>query len=339
MKSYPSKSLDSSEDEDVFIVPDVLYENRYCNQNEFSIFDCGENTKNKGNTKSLNSEFNGSKFQWSKISDMCETTYKCKTAVINSNNIALISMYNQNNFVFKSRGGWYESTICREAIENLQSLELFATNKKVGFHIIERFGQRVRYCFCAFKQKVYMIGGYSQYKEEELMSCFCYDTECEEWCQIGDLNERRYDTACTVYEGKIVVSGGFSNLATVEAYDYYRKKWTYLPDMIDGRYDHASVSMGNKLFVIGGFGKSACEVFDSFSRKFSSLTICSELINDMDSFQAVCINRHIVIFGRKGINESKTKLFAYNVETSQLKAIECGTLQNRISVGFTRYRC
>ena len=328
MKSYPSKSLDSSEDEDVFIVPDVLYENRYCNQNEFSIFDCGGNTKNKAIPKSLNSEFNGSKFQWSKICDKFETTYKCKTAVINSNVILVNSLYTSTDKAFK----------------NLQSLELFANNKKFGFCITERFGQRKRYCVCAFKQKVYIIGGKrvknrGRKEEKDLMSCFYYDTECEKWCQIADMNERRYDAACTVYEGKIVVSGGFSNLATVEAYDYYGEEWTYLPDMIDGRYDHASVSMGNKLFVIGGFEESDCEVFDSYSRKFSYITTCSDLINDMDSFQAVCINRHIVIFGRKGLNKPETKLFAYNVETSQLKAIECGTLQNRISVGFTRYRC
>ena len=57
----------------------------------------------------------------------------------------------------------------------------------------------------------------------------------------------------------------------VEAYDYYENKWTYLPDMIDKRYKHAAVSMGNKLFVIGWSYTTNCEVFDSYSRKFTKI--------------------------------------------------------------------
>ena len=91
----------------------------------------------------------------------------------------------------------------------------------------------------------------------------------ETWTKIADMNEHRKGAACTVYEGKFVVSGSFY-LKSVEAYDYYENKWNYLPDMIKERFQHASVSMENKLFVIGRWDTSTCEVFDSFSRKFTS---------------------------------------------------------------------
>ena len=91
----------------------------------------------------------------------------------------------------------------------------------------------------------------------------------DKWNQLTDTKERRYSSACTVFEGNIVVTGGKDYLISnsVEAYDYYENKWNYLPDMIEERYGHASVSIGNKLFVIGGYKNTNCAVFDSFSRK------------------------------------------------------------------------
>ena len=106
----------------------------------------------------------------------------------------------------------------------------------------------------------------------------------DDWSQIDYMNEERFYAASTVFEGKIVVTGGKSDtsysrlrtremkLSSVEAYDYYENKWTYLPDMNRGRYNHTSVSMANKMFVIGEFERSSFEMFDSYSRKFHCLT-------------------------------------------------------------------
>ena len=88
------------------------------------------------------------------------------------------------------------------------------------------------------------------------------------------MKQYRDFAACTVFEGKIVVTGGTDNrykLNSVEAYDYYENKLTYLPEMIERRYYHASVSMGNKMFVIGGEKTPSCEAFDCLSRKFTAL--------------------------------------------------------------------
>ena len=54
--------------------------------------------------------------------------------------------------------------------------------------------------------------------------------------------------SCTVFDGKIVITGGYIS-KFVQAYNCYENKWTNLPDMNKSRFNHASVSMGNKLFV------------------------------------------------------------------------------------------
>ena len=77
------------------------------------------------------------------------------------------------------------------------------------------------------------------------------------------MNVKRYESTCTIFEGKIVVSGGLNNgsLKSVEAYDNYEDKWTYLPDLIEEKACHTAVS--KKMFIIGGYWTTSCEVFDS----------------------------------------------------------------------------
>ena len=81
-----------------------------------------------------------------------------------------------------------------------------------------------------------------------------------------------------IFEGKVIVTGDiyfhgeyFSFRKSVETYDHYKNKWNLLPELIYGRCNHEVVSMGNKMFAIGGKVLRSCEVFDSFSRKFTLL--------------------------------------------------------------------
>ena len=69
------------------------------------------------------------------------------------------------------------------------------------------------------------------------------------------MNNARSNAACTIFEGKLVVSGGCNNnndrvLKSVEAYDHHENKWSNSPDMVDGRALHGSVTMGNKFLVL-----------------------------------------------------------------------------------------
>ena len=106
--------------------------------------------------------------------------------------------------------------------------------------------------------------------------CYKYDFKLNKWSFIASMGINRQKFACTVFEGKIVVSGGirkisgnFERVKSVEAYDRYENIWTCLPDMIEGRADHSLTSMVNKLYVTAGPLDVTWEVFDSLTRKFT----------------------------------------------------------------------
>ena len=65
------------------------------------------------------------------------------------------------------------------------------------------------------------------------------------WKEVAEMNESRYNASCTVFEGRIVVSGGdnFGQiLNTVEAYDHVANEWTSMPNMIKERSSHKFIS-------------------------------------------------------------------------------------------------
>ena len=108
----------------------------------------------------------------------------------------------------------------------------------------------IYFCACSFINNLYLFGGYAS-NGVTLRTCLKYDFQNGNWKKISDMNDSRELAACTVFEGKIVVSGGTNNnvggLKSVEAYDHVENKWTNLPDMTEERWCHGSVSMGNKI--------------------------------------------------------------------------------------------
>ena len=86
------------------------------------------------------------------------------------------------------------------------------------------------------------------------------------------MNNARSYLACSVFEGRIVVSDEINNgtLNTVEGYDHVGDAWENMSNLINGRFCHKSVAVKNKLFVIGGY-INKCEVFDSITNKFTLL--------------------------------------------------------------------
>ena len=123
-------------------------------------------------------------------------------------------------------------------------------------------------------KNIYVYGGFTT--KFCLKSCYKYDTKRSNWIPIAIMNDFRQNAACTVFKGKIVLTGGYDgenrvDLSSVEAYDFYENKWDFLPCIINKRYFHGAVCMGNKLYVIGGKYNATCEVFDSSSMKFASI--------------------------------------------------------------------
>ena len=117
-------------------------------------------------------------------------------------------------------------------------------------------------------------------------------------------------------------------MKSVEAYDYYEDKWTYLPDMIKERCNHAAVSTGNKMFVIGGYRSSNCEIFDTYSRKFSSIkSFLNVSYTDGSYFEAICAgNKIIVMHGL--FHDRITVGYMYNVDKEMWSSFDCGFCKN-----------
>ena len=57
--------------------------------------------------------------------------------------------------------------------------------------------------------KLYIIGGFVK-SEKQGLSCYIYNIKSNERSKIADLNQSRCFAARTVFEGKIVVTEGFS---------------------------------------------------------------------------------------------------------------------------------
>ena len=87
----------------------------------------------------------------------------------------------------------------------------------------------IRYNFrvCSFKQNLFIISGNYNYAKW-LNTCLKYDVKRNKWSSIVNMNEEKDNFACTVFDGKIVISGGFNSwygyLKSVEAYDHHEDK-------------------------------------------------------------------------------------------------------------------
>ena len=252
-----------------FQVPKVLYENRYCNQEGFSILICGGYDKNRKITN--------------EVFEIEVPSFKLKRFPSLVNPQLYLNLVNMKSDViaFDNR-----STNLNRSLDELAvSVEIYSGKTKTWTHQHVKMNERSHYCVSSFMGKMYIIGRLIISRHKSRSSCNTYDINNNTLNKIADLNEARHYAASTVFEGKVVVTGGeksWYTLKSVETYDYYENKWTYLPDMIETRFNHAAVSMGNKMFVIGGSHKTSCEVFDSFSRKFTKIN--SE-ISDLNSKQ------------------------------------------------------
>ena len=97
--------------------------------------------------------------------------------------------------------------------------------------------------------------------------------------------------------------------------------------MIEARSLHASVSMGNRMFVIGGWCTSTCEVFDSFSRKFTYIQSLREIEKFTNYyFKPGCVSsgNSIVVFNvSEHISFNKeAKIYLYDTTSNKFTIAE-----------------
>ena len=175
-----AKMLVSQFNKNLTDVPSVLYENRYCDQDEFSIVVCGRESRGY---MSLNDvyEMKGPNFECSKFPSMLDARYDCKTAVINSD-ILVVGGYAVTNY------------------SGFNSVEIYKNNQKSWDYIDEPYDEvsdfeRQEFCICSFKQNLYILGGLKSCddigsKLEVLKSCFVYNMKFNSWSPIAEMNEK-----------------------------------------------------------------------------------------------------------------------------------------------------
>ena len=287
----------------------VLYQNRFCEQEDFDVVisGCTDKLKHSKEIKSLKIS--------SRNHEITETIYhskkhsECDRTICERSNVWTIC----------SRiPPWGKSHI-RESFKFVDSFRIYLDKTDQWINVIQTPNYRCKICTCSFMKNIYVFGGYLLDKIWCYKSCYKYDTKKSKWIFIASMNDCRQNAACTVFKGKIVLTGGYDGvnrvkLSSVEAYDYYENKWDFLPCMINKRCLHGAVSMGNKLFVIGGDYNTSCEVFDSSSMKFTSI---KQLVRSCFKYvSAVSIGDKVLIFG-SSYEELKERFYTYNVDKNE----------------------
>ena len=305
-------------------VPKVLYENRYCNQEGFSILVCGGKDKNGKVTNEV-LELEIPSFNEKIFSSIVEPLCYSDLVNIKSDIIAF------NNRL----------ELDKSSDDSIVPVEIYSDKTKTWTNQFINTEEKYCYNVSSYMGKLYLIGGYINNSDKSLSSCYTYKINSNKWNKIASLKVARNWAACTIFEGKIVVTGGMNNwnkLKSIEAYDYHENKWTYLPDMIEERYLHAVVSMGNKMFIIGGYYITSCEVFDSYTRKYTN--IYSKIkVSDIKEwcFYAYSFGKNIVVFQEFQIPFKATVVYLYDIEKEKWKNVQCDFTKNMFKSSFVKY--
>ena len=267
--------------------------NRYCDQAKFNILVCGGITgysfiKNIHEVDGRNFKVsNNNRFQ------LTEGRAFLKTVYLKGEIFVLYGGGKFGDFKSVDKYSMYYKTWSRVSDEGLS----------------QKF-----FCACGLIDKIYVLGG--EFTRLKTNTDRCFDTKNYTWKQISKMRYKKYSAACSVYQGKVVVSGGSNNndghLSIVEAYDDTLDKWVEMPSMINARHDHSQLTVKNKLFVIGRI-KESCEVFDSFNKKFVLINNpIRSLFRVLKSFEAVSIGNKIAVYD---FNVQRFSL--YNIEKDE----------------------
>ena len=231
------------------------YQTRYCEQKYFNFLVLGgkiwQGRRTVGGDKSVRL-IDGCNF--TKISDLSPNieSHKHCNAVFIKGEVFLFGGYG-NDF------------------ERIMSIEKYSNDNKIWKVVGYLPNQCVDFCVCSFMGNAYVLGGFVPRRfPRPVPTCFKFKAADCSMNEIAEMETAKRYSACAVFEGNIVVSGGSNfgrRLNTVEAYDHVANEWTSMPHMIKERSGHKSVAIKNKLYVFGGFTKTS-EVYDSTCKKF-----------------------------------------------------------------------
>ena len=272
--------------EDFYRNRSIVYQtNRYCNSSKFNIVLCG-----KYNKRPVYIDFKLHLLE-------AENLAKVKT-YIPCDNLRVVgasSITNEIYFVFRNKDNEY-----KEKLLFIKHSPVLKTWEDLDFYY--DFNLR-GFCMCSFLDSIFIIGGCYRFGYTNIdmkRSCVVFNTITKKWKEASDMNDYRTTASCTVFEGRIVVSGGINDRArcirTVETYDHVADTWTFMPNMVNKSYKHNLIAMSNKLFAFGcGLLSNFCEVYDKMCKKFVVIKSPPKFAY-FNVQQAVSVGKVIMVF-------------------------------------------
>ena len=272
---------------------------RYCNQTNFNILVCGGRSYQIQKDSKDVQLFDAKKLHEAKILPQIKQSRSFFEAVCIKGEIFLFGGINYGYNV-------------------VRSIEKYSPVTNTWQHVIDMIDDRRSFSACSFMDNIYIIGGHigDNIDGHDTATCFEFNTKSLNFYGISKMNTAKKTFACSVFEGRVVASGGMNHnndrLNTVEAYDHVGDTWETLPSMIDERRGHKSTAVKNKLSVVGGIFTSNCEVFDSTANKFAILeqpTSFSWFIL-YEPFGVITVGNKLYVFQRN--SDAKTYDFENN---------------------------
>ena len=250
---------------------------RYCNQDKFDFVVCG-GFKNRKVVRDVYSIKSNNQNNVTKLPQLEEGRYWPEVVCIKG-----------EIFVFGGQGdGW----------KIIMSVEKYTSDTKAWKVVRYMSKDFFKFCACSFMGNAYVLGGLNS-EGRSVASCFKFKAADCSMDEVAEMKTARYCSACAVFEGKIVVSGGsnFDELNTVEAYDHVANEWTNMPNMIEERNYHKSTAIKNKLYMFGGITITS-EVYDSTCEKFVLLKSPNDrFTRHLESpLAAISIGNKIIVF-------------------------------------------
>ena len=253
------------------------YTNRYCGQNTFNFLIFGGYISESNNVVNTVNQIKGSDLNKTNVLPSMTFARRTFEAVFSRGQV----------YVFGGRND------CGIEIMTVEKYSPF-TNK--WCKVTHMRDKRQFFCACAFIDEIYVFGGHCRQNYEAISSCLQFDTREKNWKRTARMNEARESAACVVFQGNILVSGGYdtdqNELNTVESYDAFADEWTSMPNTIDNYSYHSLVAIRDKLYVIGNVTYSV-EVFDIACKVFIALKPSPAFIHLNKAFP---VGNKIVIF-------------------------------------------
>ena len=291
------------------------YTNRYCNSSMFNILFCGED-----------------KIYINKRTDEEDKLFQTQVKSVQNYDIhtALSELTNWEAFYLKDAIYFFCHRLDLNS-NKVHYFEKYSYISKTWQSVNIDFENRRGHSLCSFIDSIFIIGGFLDDNHDNVTdSCMKFDVTAK-YCRknVAGMNEVRSGAGCGVFDGKVVVCGGWNDnrdlLNSVEAYDHLANTWSYMPNLTHPGTYHNLVSVSNKLFAIPD-KTNTLEVYDTFVKKFVAVKQPPESFNfNFDEMveKPISIGRKLMIFA-----ENSSNVAVYDIDKEEWSQESCQATEN-----------